>query len=86
MSNLVLTASQAAEANLCWGGTLTEESLVINRLAATVSYLYKKLEDRPLGLDKETIAKAINSELDWLTLDQCRYAANCVVTAIQEEG
>jgi hypothetical protein len=81
---IILTSEQAAEANLCRGMSLSQESLVINRLAATVIYLYKEAEKRPLGLDRDAIAEAINSELDWLTIDQCGYAADSVISSIKE--
>ena len=84
LHRIILTSEQAAEANLCWGMSLTQESLVINRLAATVIYLYKEAEKRPLGLDRDAIAEAINSELDWLTIDQCGYAADSVISSIME--
>lgn len=84
LRGIILTSEQAAEANICWGMSLTQESLIINRLAATVIYLYKKVEKRPLGLDRDAIAEAINSELDWLTIDQCGYAADSVISSIKE--
>jgi len=52
LRGIILTSEQAAEANLCWGMSSTQESLVINRLAATVIYLYTEAEKRPLGLDR----------------------------------
>lgn len=82
----ILTSEQAQEAMLCWGMGMTQESLVIHRLASTVIALYKELQKRPLGLDRETIAQAINSELDWLELDQCRYAAAVAIHKIIEEN
>jgi len=81
---IILTSEQASEADLCWGMSSSQESLVINRLAATVIYLYKEVEKRPLGLDRDAIAEAINSELDWLTIDQCGYAADSVISSIKE--
>ena len=81
---IILTSEQASEANLCWGMSLSQESLVINRLAATIIYLYKEVEKRPLGLDRDAVAEAINSELDWLTIDQCGYAADSVISSIKE--
>ena len=78
----ILTSEQASEANLCWGMSLSQESLVINRLAATVIYLYEEVEKRPLGLDRDAITEAINSELDWLTIDQCGYAADSVISSV----
>ncbi len=84
LHGIILTPEQAAEANLFWGMSLSQESLIINRLTATVSYLYKEIEKRPLGLDRDAIAEAINSELDWLTIDQCGYAADSVISSIKE--
>jgi hypothetical protein len=82
LHGIILTSKQAAEANVCWGMSLSQESLIINRLAATVSYLYREIKKRPLGLDRDAIAEAINSELDWLTIDQCGYAADSVISSI----
>lgn len=84
LPGVILTLEQASKACLCWGMALTQESLIINRLAATVVHLYGELRKRPLGLDRDAIAEAINSQLDWLTIDQCRYAADSVIESIKE--
>lgn len=84
LPGVILTSEQASKACLCWGMALTQESLIINRLAATVVHLYRELKKRPLGLDRDAIAEAINSELDWLTIDQCRYAADSVIESFKE--
>jgi len=47
LHGIILTSEQAAEANFYWGKRMSQESLVINRLAATVIYLYKEAEKRP---------------------------------------
>jgi hypothetical protein len=79
----ILTASQASEANFCHGNKLTAESLIINRLAATVAYLYKELDRRDLELDRDIIAAAINYELDYVSIDNCLYAADSVIESIR---
>lgn len=84
LHGIILTSEQAAEANLCWGMSLSQESLVINCLATTVIHLYKQVEKTP-RLDRDVIAEAINSELDWLTIDQCGYAADSVINSIKEK-
>ena len=47
LHGIILTSKQAAEANVCWGMSLSQESLIINRLAATVSYLLERLKKDP---------------------------------------
>ena len=45
LHGIILTSEQAAEANLCCGMSLSQESLVINRLAATVISSIKENEE-----------------------------------------
>ena len=67
----ILTLEDAALANVNYGMSLTKESLIINRLSATVIHLYKKLNSESrYSLDEGVIAEAIQSELDWLELRQ----------------
>ena len=80
----LITEEQAEEIKWEFGRSLTRESLLINRLAATVIALYLEVRQRPLGLDKEIITTAAHSQLDWLTRDQVEYAAEAVIEAIVE--
>ena len=58
-------------------GEIVVHKTTYEKLPAKISPVFKTGKSH-----EDSIAEAINSELDWLTIDQCGYAADSVISSV----